>query len=476
VAAKERSRGLLVASMMHDQPPSDAARAATAPPLRDRPVTVRLWASALIALAVLSLALPFIVLLTGERPPRTEFLWAFSMGLGFGALALAAMQFALTGRLRWLTHPFGADIVYLCHRYLSWAALALMLAHFAILYIWYQPALGVLNPLEARWELTSGRVAMACFIALVVSSQFRKRLRLSYEFWRYLHVALAVIGFAAAVAHVLGVGTYTAAADKRALWIGVTVGWVGLLLWSRIGRPWLQARNPWIVTANESERGGVRTLKLAPQRRGLKHWKPGQFAWLSIGRSPFALKEHPFTISSPPEQGPELTFSIKPLGDDTARLVEIPAGTRAYVDGPYGAFSIDREPDAPGLVMVAGGIGITPIFANLKALELRGDTRPVILVYANKNLSGASFREELDAMRARLDLTIVHVLEEPPEDWDGETGFIDDAVLARNLPPKSRTWPHLMCGPAPMLDAARDALRARGVPLTEIDTEMFDLV
>ncbi|MCC5978108.1 MAG: ferric reductase-like transmembrane domain-containing protein [Salinarimonas sp.] len=442
----------------------------------DRPVTVRLWAGGLIALAILALALPFIVLLTGERPPAAEFLWAFSMGLGFGALALAAMQFALTGRLRWLTHPFGADIVYLCHRYLSWGALALMLGHFAILYIWYEPTLGVLNPLEARWELTSGRVALACFIALVISSQFRKLLSLPYEWWRYLHVALAVIGFAAAVAHVLGVGTYTAAADKRALWIGVTIGWVGLLAWSRIGRPLLQARNPWTVTANEEERGGVRTLKLAPQRRGLSHWKPGQFAWLSIGRSPWALKEHPFTISTPPEAGPDLSFSIKPLGDDTADLVKVPVGTRAYVDGPYGAFSIDREPDAPGFVMIAGGIGITPILANLEALDMRGDKRPVILFYANKNWSGISFRETLDGMGSRLALTIVHVLEDPPEGWDGETGFIDDDVLARHLPPESRDWPHLMCGPAPMLNAVNHALHTRGVPLSRIDTEVFDLV
>src|SRR6056297_1931249 len=413
---------------MHSENDADGAAAAPLPPIRDRTLTVNLWAMSLIALAMFALALPFIVLLTGERATARESLWAFSMGLGFGALALATLQFALTGRLRWLTHPFGADIVYLCHRYLSWAALALMLSHFGILYIWYQPALGALNPLEARWELTSGRVALTCFIALVISSQFRKSLKLPYEWWRYLHVALAMIGFAAAVAHVLGVGTYTAAADKRALWIGVTVGWVGLLAWSR------------------------------------------------IGRSPWALKEHPFTISSPPETGPDLSFSIKPLGDDTARLVEVAVGTKAYIDGPYGAFSIDREPDAPGFVMIAGGIGITPIFANLKALALRGNPRPVILFYANKEPSDASFQEELEAMRARIDLTIIHVPEDPPEGWEGEAGFIDAQVLDRHLPRQSRNWPHLMCGPAPMLAVVRKALQARDVPLSKIDSEVFELV
>lgn len=442
----------------------------------DRPRTVRLWGSALVALAMLAVAAPFVVLLTGTRPPGQGFLWDFSMGLGFGALALAALQFALTGRLRWLTHPFGADIVYYFHRYLSWGAVALMLAHFAVLYVWYRPALGVLNPLEARWELTAGRVALFCFVALIVSSEFRTALRLRYEWWRYLHLALAVIGFAAAVAHVLGVDNHTASGDKRALWLGVTLGWAGLVVWARLGRPWLQLRNPWRVVANTGHGGGVHTLELAPEGRALSSWKPGQFAWLSIGRSPFALREHPFTISTAPEKGPNLAFSIKPFGDDTARLVKTPVGARAYVDGPYGAFSIDREPAAEGFVMVAGGVGITPILANLEAMRARGDRRPVCLFYANPDEGSIAFREELEAMRRDLDLTLIHVLENPPDGWEGESGHIDGAVLDRHLPAGSRDWPHMLCGPTPMTDAVRAALAERGVPAGRVSSEVFEMV
>ena len=73
-------------------------------------------------------------------------------------------------------------------------AKVLMLAHFGILYIWYQPALGELNPLTARWELTAGRVALVCFGALILSSELRKRIGLEYHGWRVLHIALAVTG------------------------------------------------------------------------------------------------------------------------------------------------------------------------------------------------------------------------------------------------------------------------------------------
>jgi predicted ferric reductase len=454
-----------------DQP----ARPPVPPPVEDRTITVRLWSAALVALAVLALALPFAVLLIGVRPAGQGHLWDFSMGLGFGALAMAAMQFALTGRMRWLTHPFGADIVYYFHRWLSWGAVALMLAHFGILYVWYQPALGVLNPLEARWELTAGRVALFCFGALIVTSELRKLLRLKYEWWRYLHLALAVGGFAAAVAHVGGVANHTVG-DKRDLWLGVTLGWVGLLLWSRIGRPWLQLRNPWRVVRNTGHRGGVHELELEPQGRALRHWKPGQFAWLSIGHSPLAMKEHPFTISAAPEEGPNICFSIKALGDDTARLIETPVGARAYVDGPYGAFSIDREEDAGGFVMVAGGVGITPILSNLHAMRARGDPRPVVLFYANSDADSIAFRDDLDALRHDLELTLIHVLESPPDGWTGESGYLDGDILDRHLPPESVDWPHLLCGPTPLTDAVRAALTARGVAAHRVHSEVFEMV
>jgi len=447
-----------------------------APSAADRSATVWFWAIGLITAGAVALTVPYVILMSGPRPASGGVAWDFSVGLGFGALSLAALQFALTGRLRWLTHPFGADIVYLFHRYLSWAAVALMLGHFGILYIWHQPALGELNPLTARWELTAGRLALLCFVALVISSQFRTRLRLSYEAWRYLHIGLAVVGFGAAVAHVLGVGRFTADPGQRALWLGVTLGWLALLVWTRGVRPWVQTRNPWRVVSRTDERGGVTTLELEPLGRPLAFWKPGQFAWLSVGRSAFALKEHPFTISTAPERGPNLAFSIKALGDDTAQLAKTPVGTRVHVDGPYGAFSVDRKAKAPGFVMIAGGVGITPILSNLHALQSRRDPRPVILIYANSDWDGVAFRDELTAMQSDLDLTLIHVLDSAPDGWTGESGRVDADLLARQLPPDTRDWPHLLCGPGPMIDAVRDGLRGLGVPARHIDFEIFELV
>lgn len=442
---------------------------------RARRLTMRalLW----IAAGFVAVALPFLVLLnTGALVLGNGWLWDFSKGLGFAALAVISLQFILTARFRRLTLPFGIDIVYLFHRYLAIGAVALMLGHFGILYIWYQDALGELNPLTARWELTAGRLALVCFAALVISSEFRKRLSLPYAAWRYVHVALAVTGFLAAIGHILGVGHFTAALESRALWLAITVVWLALILWVRLVKPWRQTANPWRVAQTQQHHGGAVTLTLEPQGKPLADWRPGQFAWLTLDRSPFRLSEHPFTISSPPGKQPRVSMTIKPLGDFSAAATQVKPGTVAYLDGPYGIFSIDSEPDADGFVMIAGGIGITPMIANLEAMRERGDPRTVVLIYANPTWEEIAFRDELGDLQAALALKVVHVLEEPSDDVEAETGFIDRAMLERHLDAHTRNWSHLICGPPAMTALVKQALLDLGVPLHHIESELFDMV
>jgi predicted ferric reductase len=429
-----------------------------------------------ILIAFVVLALPFAVLLSGERVQGRNLLWDFCMGLGFGALALSGMQFALTARFRPLTHPFGADIVYVFHRFLAIGTVLVMLGHFGILYFWFEPELGELNPLEARWELTSGRVALVAFGLLVVTSEFRKWLKLEYEFWRYVHFGLAVIGFAAAIAHVLGVGRLTAAVETRALWLGVTLAWLLLLIWLRVGKPWLQRRNPWRVVSNTEQRGGAHSLVFEPLGKPLKPWKPGQFVWLTFAGSPYQLNEHPFTISSAPEDGPNVTVSIKPLGDFSSEVVKAAPGDIGYLEGPFGVFTIDREKEVKGFVMIAGGIGITPMLSNLKAMQARGDDRRIILFYANADFEGAAFREELADIEKVLDLQVIHVLEKPPRGADVEKGFVTREILEKHLPAELQGYQFLLCGPPAMTESVKASLEGMGVPENHIESEIFEMV
>jgi ferredoxin-NADP reductase len=99
-----------------------------------------------------------------------------------------------------------------------------------------------------------------------------------------------------------------------------------------------------------------------------------------------------------------------------------------------------------------------------------------MLVYANREWDGVAFREELEHLKDRLSLTLVHVLERPPDDWTGETGYVTPEVLSRHLPPGYRRFQFFICGPDPMMDAAEAALVELGVPPDRVHTERFDMV
>src|SRR4051812_737085 len=167
---------------------------------------------------------------------------------------------------------------------------------------------------------------------------------------------------------------------------------------------------------------------MQPEGHAGFRFSPGQFGWLTVFGSPFRITGHPFSFSSSAAVADgRVEMTIRNLGDFTSTIVTVPVGQRVYLDGPYGAFTIDRNP-ADMHVLIAGGVGITPMMSILRTLADRGDPRPVILLYGSRDWASITFREELDALASRIKLTVVHVLSKPPEGWTGEHGFINAEV------------------------------------------------
>lgn len=119
----------------------------------------------------------------------------------------------------------------------------------------------------------------------------------------------------------------------------------------------------------------------------------------------------------------------------------------------------------------------------------------MILLYGSKDWDSITFREELEALKQRINLTIIHVLQVPParstgeaggigagvlEDpwpgWTGETGFIGAGVLKRHLPPPYADHEYFICGPNVMMDAIEKALGELGVPLWKYHSERYNFV
>ena len=448
--------------------------------------TSLIGAAWLCAYALLALA-PLLLILATPRPPGRDFWTEFSVGLGFVGLAMMCLQFALTARFEWLKAPYGSDVVYAFHRAISMVSIGLILIHPAILFVTKWDVMKE-RPFTHPVPFWLGTLAVVCLLWIVIVSVFRSRLSVNYDNWRRVHALLAIIAVVAGVVHVLVIGHYLAEPLHRGLWLAYTLAFTLLILYVRVIKPIMQIRRPWIVDAVIPQPGDSTTLVLRPDGHAGIRFQPGQFAWITLWESAFGDREHPFSFSgSAMAPGGRVEFTIKNLGDWSRRVREAKPGDRAFVDGPFGALSADRFPDACGFAFFAGGIGITPMVSHLRTFADRGEPRPCWLFYAGRDWEGLPLREAVEELRRLLpNLKVIYVLGTPPPagatDAPVETGFVTRDVIDRHAPDIARfagDASHIecfICGPAPMMNAVEEALRASGVRLGDYHAERFNLV
>lgn len=120
------------------------------------------------------------------------------------------------------------------------------------------------------------------------------------------------------------------------------------------------------------------------------------------------------------------------MGDFTATVKDTTSADEAYIDMPYGIFSFLNY-DAPNLVFIAGGIGITPFISMLRYMVDKKLERNVILIWGNKTEKDIAFKSELEQMVVAMpSLRIIHVLSNQPP-WPGEKGYVDTRLLHTHL-------------------------------------------
>ena len=432
------------------------------------------------AIAVVLVASP--IVLTYILQPGSWRSLGVEVGVAAGFLAMAIMcgQFATTGRSLHLAKPIGLGLMMKVHLVCGIVALVLVLLHPIVLFLSDRDFLEYLDPRVNLPRAASLTLVTILAVVLVVLPLVRKRIGPSYEWWRVSHAALAAMVVLIGIGHMNMVGHHIEPIWKRGLWIAITAVAVGMLCHVRLVRPWMLRRRPWRVTKVREEHERTWTLVLEPDGHDGIRFDTGQHAWLTINESPFALQQHPFTIASSDTNPRRIELTIKALGDFTSTVGGIQPGTRAYLEGPYGASWIAGSQTTP-LIMIAGGIGITPFASVLRTMHERGVNRPFLLIHGSDTLDKATFHDELHELAAGLGGRVINVLESPPSDadsgWSGETGYITRELLERVLDQNHlHNGRFVLCGPGPMLEMVAAALRSLGVRRKQIHLEQFDMV
>ena len=388
---------------------------------------------------------------------------------------LVFLQFALGAKLKTLDRVFGLHRLLRAHRVLGVSTAVLASLHPLLVFAPKARGIGPFR-LEIFPELL-GAVLLIGLWTTVCTGIWREFLRLPYGVWYRLH-RLGTFGAVVLVTlHVLNVTDDLVEGWPLYALMTVFGLYAVLFVWTKGIKPMLLKRQMYAVTHVASVGRDTYAVELAPQDDGVFAYAPGQFAFLTFRSEALPLERHPWTISSTPTRPKSLIFTIKCSGDFTALIGRLKPADTALVDGPYGLFSYlahVRDPDRE-MIMVAGGVGVTPMLSMLRYMTDIGDMRKATLVWTNRTEADILCRDELEAIEAKMaNLTVHHVLTRQ-RDFGGRTGHLDKAMLEDLLSGCSRQAAVFVCGPPPMMDAVCKDLKRIGFRAHLIHTEKFSI-
>ena len=384
---------------------------------------------------------------------------------------LALIQLVLMSRNPWLHQVFGMDGLAVAHRWLGFATVWLLLGHGVFTTVGYALSDGS-NVIEEFWALITtypyvlmATVSGALFAAVAISSMRAARRKLSYETWYGIHL-YAYLAIALGFLHQLFVGTdFINDPVAVAYWVTLYLITIGLILVFRIGEPiWRSTRHRLRVSNVVTEAPGVISIYMTGRDIDQLAVRSGQyFVWRFLTRDGW-WRAHPFSISSAPN-GAWLRITIKELGDWSKALQSVSVGTRVFIEGPYGVLTGARR-TRPKVLLLAGGIGITPLRALFEALPAkRGD---LTLIYRVRDAREIIFRDEIETLAHARGANVHYIVGKR----NGARDQLDPAALER-LVPDVRERDVYLCGPVPMMQHVERSLRRLGLPPRQIHAERF---
>jgi len=314
--------------------------------------------------------------------------------------------------------------------------------------------------------IITATVGTALLVVVLVTSLVIVRRKLSYEWWYAIHFT-AYAGIALAWFHMIPDGNdliiNVIASDY---WRSLYAFALALVLYYRLLRPIVNAFR-FNMKVTEVIHEGPDVVSLRIRGRGLDRLgtRAGQFFFWRFFTKGFWYTQHPFSISEAPD-GDSFRITVKNLGDHSAKFAEIPIGTRVFAEGPFGVFTDQSRLEGKAL-LIAGGIGITPVRALLEQMD--GD---LIALYRVVSADDIVFSDELDQIVETRGAKVSYVV------GDHATAEGRDLMSPQHLKelvPDIAERDVYICGPVAMIDNIVPNLRRVNVSRRHLHVERFAL-
>jgi predicted ferric reductase len=390
----------------------------------------------------------------------------------YGMLAVL-VELGLMARIPWLERHLGFDRLAIWHRWTGFAVVDLLVLHAATITVGYAQAAQqsvvsqTVDFVQHYADVLMAIVSLGLLVVVAVSSVRRARRRLVRESWYSIHLYV-YLALALSFAHQLSVGTdFVDDPVARWWWGALVAATVGAVVWFRLLTPLaFNLRHRFHIAQVVTEAPGVVSLYVTGRAMGSVQADAGQFFMLRLFTADGWYRSNPISLSAPLQDG-YLRFTIKSLGDHTARMQQVMPGTAIALEGPLGTFTA-RQRSRPRVVLVAGGIGITPLRALLD--DLCGAASEITLLYRVARREEILFGDELRHF-VQLGVEVRVIVDD--RIGDDRTDRLGIPAL-RQLVPDLATREVYLCGPPGFVDAVIGRLRRIGVPPARIHYERFD--
>ncbi len=408
---------------------------------------------------------PIVIALRGPRPLQLAPLIAHLGGMlaGYAVVVLVALM----SRSPRLERGIGADVLARWHSRGGRIVVSLILIHAYAAVVGWAQSRHVSEPV-ALWDvvrlpwLIAATVGTVLLLVVGVASARAARSRLSYEKWHAVHL-LTYVGIALSFVHQLAGPDMSGHRLLQITWALVYTHVFAMLLRHRVVAPLRQARRHRMrVVAVIPEGPDVVSIEVAGHHLDELQAEAGQFFRWRFLTPELWLTAHPFSLSAAPTDT-RLRLTVKALGEGSRRLQDLRVGTCVVTEGPYGAMTNARRTHGD-VLLIAGGVGITPMRALFETLPL-DPGQNLTLLYRARGPEQLLFRNELDDIARRRGARVHYLLGDDP-----------DCLTARALValvPRLGRHEVFLCGPARMTDAVHVALRAAGVPPEQVHEERF---
>ena len=389
--------------------------------------------------------------------------------------ALSGTYFSLVGilfvaRIPAIERGVGHDRLVAWHRKLGPWSLYLILIHVVLVvigyagsdhYPLYKEIWNFMQSYPWMWPALAGFFLM---MLAGVTSYRKARARMSYETWWIIHIYTYVAIAVSFMHQVLNGQMFVGHPLNRLYWTFLYILTAAAVIIYRFGIPLVRSLRHNLVVDKVVEEGPglISVIMRGRNLKGLAAEGGQFFSWRFLTRGHF-LMSHPYSLSAAPTNN-HLRITIKDLGDHSRATRHIKRGTRVFVEGPYGAFTAGRA-TKPHIVMVGGGVGITPIRALME--EFKNGVQMDVF-YRVSRKEELILKDELDYMVANSDGTI--------RVWymvGSRKEFPMDADFIKSYAPRAADSDIYICGPQALVETVRKAAEDLGVPKNRFHDEDF---